>query len=464
MKKVTVIGAGIGGLLAANLLAKKGAKVTLFEAHQTPGGYTAGFWRKGFYFESGTLSLEGHPHLFETLRSLDLYEKIAFVPQRTRIVSEDFDGIPASYEEFKELFRKSYPNAWEGYFSKMDPMVGAFSGESFWKKLQSLYFVLKYKNLSIENFVEKFFPKDSFFYSIAKRFAFSYPSAPAWMGAAALSCRFGDYWTVKNGMQKLSDILAENFLALGGELKRNSFVEKIVTEKGKVKGVVCKGSFEKADAVIAACDYKKTFLELLDDSSKVDREKIQRAEVSESVFVVYLGLKLSNEELKTFLKHHYVEVYGKKETKDPLKNESFLLYSPSLLNSELAPKGKSSLMIYCQVPWEFFSSSDTYQERKKQMKEAYIQKASRFVLGLKEFIEIQDAATPQTFERYTHNTHGASSGFSWKVPGLFYPMDGKSRVTTPIENLYIGSCWASNFGGIPGAEAAARECVKKIIG
>ena len=57
-KSVIIIGSGFGGLVAGNLLAKKGHNVTIFESHSAPGGYTAGFYRKDFYFESGTLSFE----------------------------------------------------------------------------------------------------------------------------------------------------------------------------------------------------------------------------------------------------------------------------------------------------------------------------------------------------------------------------------------------------------------------
>lgn len=35
MKNVIIIGSGLGGLIAGNLIAKKGHKVTLFEAHRT---------------------------------------------------------------------------------------------------------------------------------------------------------------------------------------------------------------------------------------------------------------------------------------------------------------------------------------------------------------------------------------------------------------------------------------------
>jgi phytoene dehydrogenase-like protein len=46
MSTIAIIGAGMGGLVAGNLLAKKGHKVTIFESQVTPGGYSSGFWRK----------------------------------------------------------------------------------------------------------------------------------------------------------------------------------------------------------------------------------------------------------------------------------------------------------------------------------------------------------------------------------------------------------------------------------
>ncbi|UCG93509.1 MAG: NAD(P)-binding protein, partial [candidate division WOR-3 bacterium] len=37
MSTIAIIGAGMGGLIAGNLLAKKGHKVTIFESHSEPG-------------------------------------------------------------------------------------------------------------------------------------------------------------------------------------------------------------------------------------------------------------------------------------------------------------------------------------------------------------------------------------------------------------------------------------------
>ena len=57
MKKIIIIGSGIGGAYCGNLLARR-KQSNHFEVHSMPGGYTAGFYRKGYYFESGTLSFE----------------------------------------------------------------------------------------------------------------------------------------------------------------------------------------------------------------------------------------------------------------------------------------------------------------------------------------------------------------------------------------------------------------------
>jgi len=58
-KKVAVIGAGMGGLCAAVLLAKRGWKPTVFEQNYLPGGCSSSYYRKGFIFETGATTLVG---------------------------------------------------------------------------------------------------------------------------------------------------------------------------------------------------------------------------------------------------------------------------------------------------------------------------------------------------------------------------------------------------------------------
>ncbi|MEP7289961.1 MAG: NAD(P)/FAD-dependent oxidoreductase [Chloroflexota bacterium] len=61
-KRVVVIGAGIGGLTAAALLAHEGFQVTVLEAHVYPGGCAGTFYHKGYRFDAGaTLAGGFHP-------------------------------------------------------------------------------------------------------------------------------------------------------------------------------------------------------------------------------------------------------------------------------------------------------------------------------------------------------------------------------------------------------------------
>ncbi len=290
MKKVIIIGAGLGGLMAGNLIARKGNLVILFESHSSVGGYTAGFWRKGFYFESGTLSFESSSMIFKAMKDLGLFDKINFVKQISRWFSADFDGIVKTYDDFKNLFRIAYPtekDRLEKYFKELDMMyrtMSYFGGDKkSWLRsiknylvggIKALFIYQKYAKLTVNEFTERFFEKDSVFYRIFMNIG--YPDMSAWILGGAIATLFDDYWTVKDGMQSWADVLAENFKQLGGELKLNSHVDKIITKNGAAVGINCNNERYEADYVISSNDYKKTFVRLLDDPSLVPQQLMEK--------------------------------------------------------------------------------------------------------------------------------------------------------------------------------------------
>lgn len=497
MKNVIIIGSGIGGLVAGNLLAKKGHKVTIFEDHSMPGGYTAGFYRKGYYFESGTLSFEASASVFKAMKDIGVFEKLDFVKQKIRFLSEDFDGNPENYNDYKRMIYTAFP--WEKEkldmafldFDKIASLMGSadkpmpflYSGIEMLKSMvpyilsapKQMKLSKLYGNMTSSEFAARYFEKDSKLY---RQFSgFGYPDMPAIFGTG-LSTMLTDLWTVKGGMQSWANILAENFEKLGGNLKLNSYVDKIITKNCAAVGVSCKNTIYDADYVISAGDYKKTMLKLLDDKSIIPQElqnNIGTAPVSESFFTVYLGLNISNEELEKYMKVYHVfaldqnsgyDIYNS-EDREFFNKTSVSLYSPSMINSKLAPKRKASLMIQTIVPYHWMNNwgggdKEMYGELKEKAMEEMIEKASRLIPSLKEYIEYKDAATPLTYERFTHNTDGASSSWSWNPKKRFYKNNFTVNIETPIRNLYIGSCWAMQIGGVPGAIAAAYQCAKKI--
>jgi phytoene dehydrogenase-like protein len=250
MKKVVIIGSSIGGPATGNLLAKKGHTVTIFESHRTPGGYTAGFCRSGFYFESGTFGLEALASVFKVMKDIGVADQIEFVQHKTRWVTEDFDDSPDSYAEFKEMLYSAYPGEKQrlaGFFAEIDKITAAMDGMDkpmpyLYRGIPYLMAILsylpgalknagitkKYWNMTSSEFVGMFFEKGDKLYRLFAGTGY-YPDMPAFLIAGALVGVFHDHWTVKGGMQSWADVLADNFQKLGGKLLLDSRVERIIT-------------------------------------------------------------------------------------------------------------------------------------------------------------------------------------------------------------------------------------------
>ncbi len=70
MQKIIIIGAGVGGLATANLLAKAGYDVHVYEKEAGPGGRAGQFKKDGFTFDTGPswyLMPEVFDHYFKLL-------------------------------------------------------------------------------------------------------------------------------------------------------------------------------------------------------------------------------------------------------------------------------------------------------------------------------------------------------------------------------------------------------------
>jgi phytoene dehydrogenase-like protein len=500
MKNVVIVGSGIGGLTAGNLLVQKGHKVTIFESHSGPGGYTAGFWKKGFYFESGTLAYESSGVMNKTLEDIGVADQVRRVRKKDRWLSPYFDFAFDSLNAFKQAVHAGFPEsrtALDGYFAGIDkickvmepfivrPFPMQFRGFAAFKAMLPyiagsrgyLRIRKQYKDKTVEDMAAEFFAPGTPVYRLFTEIG--YPK----MGIDGLGGFFltmaKDYWHVADGMQHLADVLAAKFQERGGTLLLRAPVNRILTAGGAAVGVESGGKRFAADVVISACDYKSTFLKLLDDPAAMPAallEKIRKAEVSEGVFTVYLGLAWPNADLEKRLRAYSVNFtplaydldHDNPDDADYFKKCGFSLHSLSLINPKLAPDGKSSLMIQAVCPHHWQDNwgkgdREAYKELKDRVASELIGRAEAIVPGLRAAIEYEDAATPLTYERYTRNTDGATSAWSWDPRKKFYE-GGMSKMTvaTPVRNLLIGSCWVGQIGGIPSAIAAAYMCAKKI--
>jgi phytoene dehydrogenase-like protein len=395
--------------------------------------------------------------------------------------------VPESYDGLKEMLYKAYPaekRSLTRFFREVDKLVTGLrplmTRSSLWAKIvagtRMIILYEKYKNMTMSQFTGKYFERDSKLYRYWTNMA--YPEMAAWIIGGAIVSFVEDYWTVKGGMQSWASALADNFKKLGGEIRLNTYIDKIITTGGKATGLASGKELFAADEVISASDYKQTFLKLLDDQSLLPAElknRIERSMVSESFVTVYLGLKISNDELRKIIRVPHTMLFDEKPGLDITDDEdehyfekiSIGLYSPSLLDWKLAPDGRSTLMIAALAPPDWMDNwgggdKARYLVLKELAKKALIDKAEKIIPGLKRMIEYEDAATPLTFERYTHNTNGATSAWSWNPEKKFYQNTMGTHIDTPVANLYICSCWANQIGGVPGAIMAAVKCAKRI--
>ncbi|WP_157859864.1 phytoene desaturase family protein [Prochlorococcus marinus] len=137
---VLVVGAGIGGLTAAALLAKRGYRVLVVEQHYLPGGCASIFRRQGFTFDVGASLFFGfgekgyNPHQFvmneleeditlvpmdETFTiHLDQQTKVSMYTQRERFWAEMCSCFPHQSEQIKALlseFESFYNESLDSY-------------------------------------------------------------------------------------------------------------------------------------------------------------------------------------------------------------------------------------------------------------------------------------------------------------------------------------------------------------
>lgn len=213
--------------------------------------------------------------------------------------------------------------------------------------------------------------------------------------------------------------------------------------------------------MLSAADLHVTLTKLIGSTElpTATQQKLRQAHPSESMFTVFFGLNGSErlrQELQRFQESHVVYT-----CKDGNYIKLVLLNQE---DSQAAPEGKYALMISMLSPYKEWLEEKTdkfaYIKKKRSFTEEIITRAEEFLPSLRDRIEVQEAATPLTYERYTSNWQGGTSGWSWDpkfAPRFSYPKD------IPIKNLSMVGHYVSNPGGIPAAMITAWYIVKSMM-
>ena len=460
-REVIVVGAGIGGLACAALLAKRGFKVTVLEQHYKPGGYCTSFKRKGFTFDAGVESISGlgpRGPVRWLLEELGYSPSALFVrTEEAYVIRGEWVRIPADYSSFIEMLCKRYPSeaeairkflseaeaAYREMYKEVElvgsplpePLIAEALGPDYLMKYPSehpsFYRILSSK-MTLREALDSYFKSEEL-KKILSTLTGYLGTPPEETSLASMLPIFGYYidggYYPKGGSQALADLLAEAIRRHGGQVLTSHRVEKVLVESGAVKGVVARGKLFKAPIVVLNVNAMNIPELVGEENLPPDYLKHLRGlKPSVTAFMVYLGVEMDLSQHPPLIKS---------------LDEGIGVVINSNLDPSLAPQGHSSISIIALLPPEAyheFKSAPDYKARKQAMADELIAKAERLIPGLRSRIVVQDAATPLTFERYTLNPYGAIYALSQSTRAPKRPY-----FKTPIRGLYLVG--ASTFPG-----------------
>ncbi|MFN2146451.1 MAG: phytoene desaturase family protein, partial [Anaerolineales bacterium] len=131
----------------------------------------------------------------------------------------------------------------------------------------------------------------------------------------------------------------------------------------------------------------------------------------------------------------------------------------------LAPKGKSVIELIVRTNyayWHHIYGRRIYDTEQTQVSDIIIDQLKKWYPGISEDIEFVDEATPLSYERYTGNWMGATTG--WLLTRETTPMMifGVPKTLPGLENFYLAGHWVEPGGTVTMAAASGKNAIQLI--
>src|SRR5678815_1296619 len=285
-KSVIVIGAGIGGIVAATHLAQRGIKVTVIEKNSRPGGRCDRLSRDGHHFDTGPTLLVmpllyeaefatlGHPlrEMLE-LQRVDPTYHLVFDDGSKLALTSDMKSMQEQLEAFEP---GSFPGLLhymeEGhrhYHLSMEKLVNRdFRKATDFFKLSNLPLTYQLKPLT-----NHYRNMSAYFDNPRLKAAFTFQDvymglspfdAPATFSMMPYTELAHGVWYPKGGMYSIVQALMQLACSEGVEFEFDASVARIEVKADRAQGVVLTdGRHLTADAVLANADLPYVYNNLL---------------------------------------------------------------------------------------------------------------------------------------------------------------------------------------------------------
>ncbi|MFW9896900.1 MAG: phytoene desaturase family protein [Candidatus Thorarchaeota archaeon] len=475
---VVVIGAGLGGLGAACQLALSGEKVLLLEKHNVPGGFATSFVRGRFEFEGALhvlaeVGTEERPlSLYNFFKDLGVLNKIEFKKPTDLCRSVFYDGLditfPNDRETYFEKLAEHFPNEKKGINKYKEIVFKVREGFNYVAakegKATPLGILLKHPylarvgGLTLNDVFDRCF-KDPKLRAVATQL-WGYEGLPpsrvnAMYYFLVLMALLDDAVFPVGRSHALSSVIVECFEKMGGIVKYNALVNRILVKEGKVSGIeLLNGEKYPCKAVISNLNPICTTMKMLPRETVSDQYKrrIYAPEIGTSVFTVYLGMNATPNDLgvthfEVFMNSTY-DLEEQYLSTLRIERPKYLLASCyNVMYKEISPPGTSQVVLTILQDGKSWCAVPPYQyHRKKDEVANYMIDMVEELLypNLRDYIEIAEAATPLTYYHYSKSLNGAIYGYKQDL--LDSPMM-RMNSKGPIPGLYFAGAWVNLGGG-----------------
>lgn len=495
MAKISVVGAGIGGMSAAARLAKQGHQVTVFENSDQSGGKCRTEWFGDYAFDTGP-SLLTLPAVFRDLflktgKRIEHVLDISPVDPAFNYNFADGSNVtfpnlsnPKTYQEIEKSFGISASQSWRQIIERSEKMWEASRDSFIESELTSIWPLLLRKNLinqinqispftSLRSLSEKL-NLDPHLKMIIDRYATYTGSDPRSAPAVLLTIAFVEStfgaWHIKGGIGQLSVALEQRCRDLGVDFKFKSLVTKILVERNKVEGVVLsEGKIIKSDLVVSNSDAEYTFNSLIGSevsSARGERRKLKSATKSLAGFSLLLGLDNSKSK-PVDVDHHNVyfpENYDLEfdqifTQKVPVTDPTIYLCAPKD-SSMVKGADKEAWFVLVNAPRHEPESGWDWKDGGQEYAQKIISKMDDLGLNVTNRLDFMEYRTPADLENYAMAPGGSIYGTSSNSPVSAFL---RARNRSKVKGLFCVGGSAHPGGGLPLVGISA-EIVAKAIG
>ena len=485
-RSVVVIGAGIGGIATAALLARAGFAVTVVEKNVQPGGRCGQLIRDGHRFDIGptlflmpevvaatyaALGERMDDHL--DLRRIDPTYHIHFADGQQLALTPDLIALQAQLEALE-------PGSFGGLLRYLAEgqrhyqlALKHFVGRNF----SSLLDYFSPGNLpylfALKALVKHYDNVGHYFGDPRLRAAFTFQNmylglspydAPATYSLLQYTELADGVWFPLGGMYRLVESLVAIATRLGVRFRFDAPVAQITVSDDRASGVqMGDGAWLPADVVVANADLPYVYRDLLPASSQAER--LERLQYTSSAIMFYWGLDKVYPQLgphNVFLADDYRGSFERIFRDHTLPNvPSFYIHAPARIDPAAAPAGEETLMALAPVGHLDAAAGQDWAALRARARAAILARLARLgAADVAEHLKFEVGYTPCDWQSRFHLAKGAAFGLShtFGQVGYLRPQNQHRR----YRNLYFVGASTHPGTGLPMVLISARLTTERI--